>query len=100
MKNKTIAIYSGEIPSTTFIERLVVGLAYTNTIVYLFGKQTKNTHYPKNIKVIAYSNASSKLFILLKYSFLLLLFKADDKKKLDEIIKAQKGNNRLKKIKY
>jgi hypothetical protein len=42
MKSKTIAIYSGEIPSTTFIERLIVGLVDSGTAIYLFGKQNLN----------------------------------------------------------
>jgi colanic acid/amylovoran biosynthesis glycosyltransferase len=100
MKSKTIAIYSGEIPSTTFIERLIIGLTNSGFIIYLFGKQKKKTKHSKNIRLFTYSNKFSKLFTLLKYSFLLLVFKANDKRKLDEIIKLQKGNSWLKKIKY
>lgn len=100
MENKTVAIYSGEIPSSTFIERLVIGLSNNNTTIYLFGNRKHKTNYPNNIKLFTYSNRVNKLFSLLKYSFLLLLFKANDKRKLDEIIKKQNGNNRLKKLKY
>lgn len=95
-----IAIYSGEVPSTTFIERLIDGLSKSGATIYLFGNLKMNGNYSENIKLFTYSNKINKLFILLKYSFLLLLFKANDKKKLDKIIKKQKGNQNLKKIKY
>lgn len=100
MKSKTIAIYSGEIPSTTFIERLVVGLADSGTEIYLFGKQNKPAKYSKNIKLFSYSNRLSKLMFLIKYVILLRLFKPKEKKKLDTIIAAQSGSNINKKLKY
>lgn len=40
-----IAIYSGEIPSTTFIEYLVKGVAAAGHEVYLFGKKRKTVGY-------------------------------------------------------
>ncbi|CAM3987411.1 MULTISPECIES: glycosyltransferase family 4 protein [Flavobacterium] len=100
MKNKIIAIYSGEIPSTTFIERLVVGLADSGAVIYLFGKQNKKVKYPKNIKLFTYSNRFSKLMLLVKYAILLRFFKSKEKKKLDTIIAEQSGSNINKKIKY
>lgn len=100
MKSKTVAIYSGAIPSSTFIERLIVGLSNTDTIVYLFGQQNRKVTYTKNVQVIGYGNKLSKLIVLLKYSILLGLRKPKEKKKLDQIISAQKGNSILKKIKY
>ncbi|WP_339887760.1 glycosyltransferase family 4 protein [uncultured Flavobacterium sp.] len=100
MKNKTIAIYSGEIPSTTFIERLIVGLAVTDTTIYLFGKQKKRIFYPKNVQLFTYSSKLSKLIVLLKYSLLLIIFKPKEKNKLDLIIAAQKGNQNVKRLKY
>jgi glycosyltransferase involved in cell wall biosynthesis len=100
MKNKTIAIYSGEIPSTTFIERLIVGLAATDTTIYLFGKQKKRILYPKNVQLFTYSSKLSKLIVLLKYSLLLIIFKPKEKNKLDLIIAAQKGNQNAKRLKY
>lgn len=100
MKSKTVAIYSGAIPSSTFIERLIVGLSNTDTIVYLFGQQNRKVTYNKNVQVIGYGNKLSKLIVLLKYSILLGLKKPKEKKKLDQIISVQKGNSILKKIKY
>ena len=100
MKNKTIAIYSGEIPSTTFIERLIIGLANTNTTIYLFGAQNKSVKYPKNVSLFAYSNKFSKIITLLNYSILLFIFKPKEKKQLDLIIDSQNGNSTIKKLKY
>jgi glycosyltransferase involved in cell wall biosynthesis len=100
MKSKTIAIYSGEIPSTTFIERLIVGLVDSGTAIYLFGKQNRSIKYPKKNKLFTYSNKFSKLIILLKYTILLSVFKANEKYRLDQIIASQKGNKQIKKLKY
>lgn len=100
MKNKTIAIYSGEIPSTTFIERLVTGLASTGNTIYLFGKQKKKVVYPKNIEKFTHSNKFNKFTTLLKYTILLFVFKSKEKRKLDVIIANQKGNKKIKQLKY
>lgn len=100
MKNKTIAIYSGEIPSTTFIERLVTGLASTGNTIYLFGKQKKKMVYSKNIEKFTHSNKFNKFTTLLKYAILLSVFKSKEKRKLDVIIANQKGNKKIKQLKY
>ncbi|MFC4739544.1 glycosyltransferase family 4 protein [Flavobacterium ponti] len=100
MKNKSIAIYSGEIPSTTFIERLIAGLASSGNTIYLFGKQKKKVIYPKNIKKIGYSSKLTKFITLLKYTLLLSIFKSNEKQKLDGIIDKQKGNRKIKQLKY
>lgn len=100
MKSKTIAIYSGEIPSTTFIERLIVGLCSTGTTIYLFGKQKKKINYAKKVQLVTYSNRFSKLIVLFKYAVLLSFFKPKEKHKLDQIIASQKGDKKIKKLKY
>jgi glycosyltransferase involved in cell wall biosynthesis len=68
-----IAIYSGSIPSTTFIENLIVSIAEKHC-VFLFGKQQHRTNYvEKPIKAYPiYSNKFSNLFIT-KWRFFLLL---------------------------
>lgn len=91
MKHK-IAIYSGEIPSTTFIERLINGLSQKNYDIYIFGFQKNKVKYNDSLKLISYSNKLSKIFLLCKYHILLSLFFRKEKKKLDEIIKARNGN--------
>lgn len=97
---KKIAIYSGAIPSTTFIERLIEGIASSENKILLFGYQEKSKKYPKNIAIYSYSNKFQKLFILIKYSILLFLFKNDEKKKIDKIISQKQNNRNLFKIKY
>lgn len=86
MQNKKIAIYSGEIPSTTFIERLIEGLAENNTVL-LFGHKSKRVNYKLgNIKNFSYKNKIDKFFIVLKYTILLFVFDFKNKQKLDKII--------------
>ena len=100
MQPKKIAIYSGEIPSTTFIERLIDGLAKDDFQILLFGLQKGSVWYAKNVSIFSYSNKWNKLFILLKYSFLLSVFKPKEKQKLDKIISNKKRNASLYKVKY
>jgi colanic acid/amylovoran biosynthesis glycosyltransferase len=101
MKNKRIAIYTGELPPPTFVDRLILGLAEQGHTIYLFGAIQKGmTNYPKNIKVIGYTNKWSKIVQLLKYSLLLYFFKNADKKKIDNIIKNGGNSTYLKKMKY
>lgn len=97
---KKIAIYSGEIPSTTFIERLIDGLAIKNEIL-IFGFQKSSPKYTsKNIKVEGYKNKFDKLYILIKYSFLLFIYDFKNKQKLDTIIRQKKETHSLLKIRY
>jgi glycosyltransferase involved in cell wall biosynthesis len=100
MNNRKIALYAGEIPSSTFIERLIEGLAIKNTVL-LFGYQKNKVKYSsRNIKVITYTGKVSKFLLLIKYSFLLMLFNYKDKKKLDIIIRQRSGNQSFLKTKY
>lgn len=97
-----IAVYSGEIPSTTFIERLLLGLSKREVKVYLFGAQKKKIHYPNsNIRVISYTqNRFNKLFNLLKYTILVFFYKNKEKKILDRFIKENFTNPRLARLKF
>lgn len=70
-----VAIYSGVIPSTTFIENLIKGVADKGVKVYLFGKIYKKSIYPSsNIFVFPTPNKKWEviLFVLLKQLQLLL----------------------------
>ncbi len=95
-----IAIYTGLVPSTTFIERLIQGLAENGLHIYLFGFQNKKNRTVKNTHYITYKTKLSKLVLLIKYSLLLIIFKKKDKKKLDKIILNQDKNTRQLKVKY
>ncbi len=99
-KNIKIAIYSGVVPSTTFIERLNTGLSGIGFQILLFGNRRIKKSSNKNIHYYTHTNKLSKLFQLIKYSVLLSLFKLKDKKKLDLIIDAFGKNKRLLKVKY
>lgn len=95
-----IAIYSGLIPSTTFIERLVFSIANSQSYIYRFGLRKSKVKPSKNIFYFTYNSKLNKFFIFIKYSFLLTLFKVKDKKKLDTFIISQHKNSILLKIKY
>lgn len=102
IKKIKIAIYSGEVPSTTFIERLINGIADEGHDVLLFGTLKKKTHYSNSrVSVITYSqNRIQKLYHLIKYTLLLRLFRNEEKKRLDIVIQQKSKNTRLTKIKY
>lgn len=83
-----IAVYSGNIPSATFIERLILGLADNGHSIYLFGKRKGKLKYPNNIIIAAYSNNLSKGWLLMKYYFLLLITRPAELRKLKTILKS------------
>jgi colanic acid/amylovoran biosynthesis glycosyltransferase len=92
-----ICIYSGEIPSTVFIERLIEGLAKKHTQIILVGYIKKQKEYPENIKVRGYTNKWSKLWLFLRLR-LLFLFQRSEWKKLKSIRKKNENLNTLSKI--
>ena len=95
-----IAIYSGVVPSTTFIERLIEGVSSHGVDVYLFGGQQQKKQYSKNVFFYTHSGKWSKLLQLIKYSFLLTVFKPKEKKHLDQIIREKKGKTNTLRVKY
>ncbi|SDS68695.1 colanic acid/amylovoran biosynthesis glycosyltransferase [Formosa sp. Hel1_31_208] len=99
---KKIAIYSGDIPSTTFIERLILGVSRSNHKLYVFGFLKKSIPvYQGSVAVVGYKNTKiHKAFHLLKYSVLLFIFKRQQKSKLDHILKARSRNALSDKVKY
>jgi colanic acid/amylovoran biosynthesis glycosyltransferase len=101
MKNKRIAIYTGELPPPTFIDRLIVGLADVGHTILLFGSiQKKISYQHQNIQVIGYSGRWSKFLQLIKYSFLLFFLKNSKKKRLDNLLKVQNRSTYFDKMKY
>ena len=69
MKNKLkIAVYSGVVPSTTFIERLIIGLSKKSCQVFIFGYYKKKPKYDSAISVIAYKDSKiQKAYHFIKY---------------------------------
>ena len=99
-KRIKIAIYTGIVPSTTFIERLSYGLATKGSQLILFGlKKGKVTMLP-NSTYVTYTNTLSKLLLLIKYTFLLFVTKPKEKQKLDKIISRNKKKQLVLKLKY
>lgn len=73
-KRLTIAIYSGAIPSTTFVEQLIKGVAVHHRVL-LFGRKTKPISYTsKNVTVYATPNSHILNFIYSLYRSFLLVF--------------------------
>lgn len=69
-----IAVYSGDIPSTTFIENLIEALAEEGFEVYLFGKKRKDVSYNGSVKIIPTPESSvNLLFFVIAESIKLLL---------------------------
>ena len=73
---KKIAIFSGAIPSTTFIEHLIEGISETQE-VYLFGVIDAQYHYKsKNIKVFSTPKSHGFNFLITSYRVLRLFLKS------------------------
>lgn len=70
-----VAVYSGNIPSTTFIENLIEGLAQSGTEILLFGKQTAEVKYKGNVKLYPTPVSGAGLFINVIFQSLTLLVK-------------------------
>lgn len=63
-----VALYSGEIPSTTFIERLIVGLASKGVEIVLHGRQSRTVKYESgNVLVTGFRTSFDRVGIFLKY---------------------------------
>ncbi|MFL2983042.1 MAG: hypothetical protein ACJZ12_01460 [Candidatus Neomarinimicrobiota bacterium] len=73
-KKLTVAIYSGVIPSTNFIENLIQSIATKNTFVYLFGKSKGDVkYYNKNICLFLIPTKRLKLFFFVLFQMLQLI---------------------------
>ena len=71
-KKIKIGIYSGEIPSSKFIENLIIGLSRYFQ-VYVYGTLNKNISYKsENIKVYSISKSKVKRFSVLLYRSIML----------------------------
>ena len=70
-----VAVYSGNIPSTTFIENLIKGLENNGIDILLFGKSKGNVNYGKNVKVYATPVSQLPLVLFIIRNSLILLMK-------------------------
>lgn len=91
-----IAIYSGQIPGTTFIERLTLGLAQKGNTVLLFGNKKGDVSYPDNVQV--YPMPEGKLNML-RYAAVNLLKLAikypKDISKVAALIRSHSDDNKF-----
>jgi glycosyltransferase involved in cell wall biosynthesis len=94
-----VAVYSGNIPSTTFIENLIDGLSQSGIEILLFGKQTADVRYKGKVKIFPLPVRGASLIIHFLKQSISLFFKSPDlffrslrivkgkKKKIKKIIK-------------
>jgi colanic acid/amylovoran biosynthesis glycosyltransferase len=82
-----IGIYAGEIPATTFIERLISGLSSSGNEVIVFGSKNKTIEARRNVKLVGISKKFGKLSGLafyFKYLLLTSLFKRAELSKVKQ----------------
>ncbi len=71
MGKPIIAIYSGSIPSTPFIENLIKGLARLEVIIYLFGNCVNNFSYlHENIRIYSSPKNGYEKYAFTFYQFI------------------------------
>ena len=59
---KVIAIFSGDIPSSSFIEHLITGLSKRGYHVQIFGKRKKKVSYGANIEACYFASSIGSAF--------------------------------------
>lgn len=73
-----VAVYSGNIPSTTFIENLIDGLSQSGIEILLFGKQTADVSYKGKVKIFPLPVRGARLIIHFLKQSISLFFKSPD----------------------
>lgn len=99
-KHLKVAIYSGASKSTTFIERLIAGLANAKVEVLVFGANKGKPHQSSFVKYHVYGGKTNKIVRLVKYGLLLSIYKKKEKKQLDTFISSRKGSKHNLQLKY
>ena len=96
-----VVIYTGKIPSSTFIRRLESGLAKRNIQIILHGYKSRNVEKTNNIKVLGFKTKISKIKLSILY-FFKLINRYEDLIKILSIVSLEKGlNNKFNKwVKY
>jgi glycosyltransferase involved in cell wall biosynthesis len=91
-----IAVYSGEIPGTTFIERLVLGLAHKNKTILLFGNKKGAVSYPANVQVYAMPEGKLNMLLYAAANILKLAIKyPKDVTRVAALVKNYSGENKF-----
>lgn len=96
-----VAILTGELPTTVFIDRLITGLETNHVDILLVGRIKRPVLYESNrIKIIGFKNTIQQLLLFVRYWFLLQVSKRQEKKKLDQILRNRNQNQWSKKAFY
>lgn len=89
-----VCIYAGITPSTTFINRLILGLADSKVSILLHGHNLKGfeqfSSHP-NIKVIGYKGKWSKMILSLRYLFLFCCFRPNELRTIWKELRTHNG---------
>lgn len=98
--NTKVAIYSGVVPSTTFIENLIDAVASRGCLVYIFGRSKKKNDYENQKAIIlTHPRKNWKLLFFVLYNKALLRMKFGDRyKKLKQHIKSKETTHKLRMI--
>lgn len=94
MKRIKIAIYSGIIPSTTFIENLIRVVAHEDFDVHLFGYSTNKPKY-NNARIVCHTFPNNRIYLLIiaLFNFIYLRIKSKENFiKLNRYIFGKKSN--------
>ncbi|RYD59433.1 MAG: glycosyltransferase [Sphingobacteriales bacterium] len=84
-----IAVYSGQIPGTTFIERLIAGIASRGNTVLLFGNKERDISYPSSVKVYVVPEGRWNMILYaVRYIIMLAITRPSDLLRLLTIVKS------------
>lgn len=87
-----IAVYSGEIPSSTFVETLIIGLANKGHQLFIFGIKKKSVNYDNaNVNIIATPTSKLFSFFFVCWHWLLFNVKNGSEKQLLTQILSEKN---------
>ncbi|MCH8555931.1 MAG: glycosyltransferase family 4 protein [Schleiferiaceae bacterium] len=92
MKTLKVALYVGQLPAPTFVNRLAAGLAKSGVEVSMHGKFKKRVIPPKAVRIRGFQDGwqegrIGKFKLFLKYTFLLTIFQSQKKKRVDHWMK-------------
>jgi colanic acid/amylovoran biosynthesis glycosyltransferase len=90
MKRKTIALYVGEVPPVSFLERLAMCLSQMEYRVLLMGTVRRKIVYDSPfLQVVGPSTGWTRYLFFLRYAFLLFVFQPKAKQKLDRMLRKE-----------
>lgn len=88
----TIAVYSGNIPSTTFIENLIEGMAESGFRIFLFGKKSREVSYKGDVRILSTPQGSLGLSAFVMMQSVKLAIR--DRRKFMKLYTSVRSRNR------